>query len=78
MSNANDLWRDMGVLAVEMEAAALYECCQSRKESTLHADIWIICYTGESLSTRPNQLGFSKMMEITGTGIMNNRVTVHR
>lgn len=24
MSNVNDLWRDMGVLAVEMEAAALY------------------------------------------------------
>ena len=33
MSNANDLWKNMGVLAVEMEAAGLYmNAAKSRKE----------------------------------------------
>lgn len=48
MGNVNDLWRGMGVLAVEMEAAALYmNCGQGRKEGTLHAD-----YFGSSLYRR--------------------------
>ena len=33
------VWRGMGVLAVEMEAAALYmNAAKAEKESTLHAD----------------------------------------
>ena len=31
-------WKKMGVLAVEMEAAGLYECSSFRKESTLYVD----------------------------------------
>ena len=45
--------------------SALYECGQSRKESTLHADYFgSYCIPGESLSAEDRQLGFGKMMEI--------------
>ena len=75
MSNVNDLWRDMGVLAVEMEAAALYmNAAKAGKKALCMLTISDHLYTGESLSAEDRQLGFGKMMEsCTGTGIMNNK-----
>lgn len=65
MSNVNDLWRDMGVLAVEMEAAALYmNAAKAGKKALCMLTISDHLYTGESLSAENRQLGFGKMMEI--------------
>lgn len=65
MSNVNDLWRDMGVLAVEMEAAALYmNAAKAGKKALCMLTISDHLYTGESLSAEDRQLGFGKMMEI--------------
>lgn len=65
MSNVNDLWRDMGVLAVEMEAAALYmNAAKAGKKALCMLTISDHLYTGESLSAEDRQIGFGKMMEI--------------
>ena len=65
MSNVNDLWRDMGVLAVEMEAAALYmNAAKAGKKALCMLTSSDHLYTGESLSAEDRQLGFGKMMEI--------------
>ena len=65
MSNVNDLWRDMCVLAVEMEAAALYmNAAKAGKKALCMLTISDHLYTGESLSAEDRQLGFGKMMEI--------------
>ena len=65
MSNVNDLWRDMGVLAVEMEAAALYmNAAKAGKKALCMLTISDHLYTGESLSAEDRQLGFGKMMKI--------------
>ena len=65
MSNVNDLWRDMGVLAVEMEAAALYmNAAKAGKKALCMLTISDHLYTEESLSAEDRQLGFGKMMEI--------------
>ena len=65
MSNVNDLWRDMGVLAVEMEAAALYmNAAKAGKKALCMLTISDHLYTGESLSAEDRQRGFGKMMEI--------------
>lgn len=65
MSNVNDLWRDMGVLAVEMEAAALYmNAAKAGKKAICMLTISDHLNTGESLSAEDRQLGFGKMMEI--------------
>ena len=65
MSNVNDLWRDMGVLAVEMEAAALYmNADKAGKKALCMLTISDHLYTGESLIAEDRQLGFGKMMEI--------------
>lgn len=61
----NDLWRDMGVLAVEMEAAALYmNAAKAKKRALCMLTISDQLYTGESLSAEDRQLGFGKMMEV--------------
>lgn len=61
----NDLWRDMGVLAVEMEAAALYmNAAKAKKHALCMLTISDQLYTGESLSAEDRQLGFGKMMEV--------------
>lgn len=63
--DVNDLWRSMGVLAVEMEAAALYmNAAKSGKKALCMLTISDHIYTGESLSAEDRQLGFGKMMEI--------------
>ena len=63
--NVNDLWRSMGVLAVEMEAAALYmNAAKAGKKALCMLTISDHLYTGEALSAEDRQLGFGKMMEI--------------
>ena len=65
MGNVNDLWRGMGVLAVEMEAAALYmNAAKAGKKALCMLTISDHLYTGEHLSAEDRQLGFKKMMEI--------------
>lgn len=63
--NANDLWKSMGVLAVEMEAAALYmNAAKAKKKALCMLTISDHIYTGEALSAEDRQVGFGKMMEI--------------
>lgn len=63
--NANDLWKSMGVLAVEMEAAALYmNAAKAKKRALCMLTISDHIYTGEALSAEDRQLGFGRMMEI--------------
>ena len=61
----NDRWRSMGVLAVEMEAAALYmNAAKAGKKALCMLTISDHIYTGEALCAEDRQLGFGKMMEI--------------
>lgn len=61
----NDRWRSMGVLAVEMEAAALYmNAAKAKKKALCMLTISDHIYTGEALCVEDRQLGFGKMMEI--------------
>ncbi len=63
--SANDEWRSMGVLAVEMEAAALYmNAAKAGKKALCILTISDHLYTGEELSAQDRQVGFGKMMEI--------------
>lgn len=65
MENVNDLWRSMGVLAVEMEAAALYmNAAKTGKKALCMLTISDHLYTNEHLDANDRQLGFHKMMEI--------------
>ena len=61
----NDRWRSMGVLAVEMEAAALYmNAAKAKKKALCMLTISDHIYSGEALCAEDRQLGFGKMMEI--------------
>ena len=61
----NDRWRSMGVLAVEMEAAALYmNAAKAKKKALCMLTISDHIYTGEALCAEDRQLGFGKIMEI--------------
>lgn len=61
----NDKWRSMGVLAVEMEAAALYmNAAAAGKKALCMLTISDLIYKEGSLSAEERQLGFRKMMEI--------------
>ena len=62
---ANDLWKRMGVLCVEMEAAALYmNAAKAGKKALCLLTISDHIYTGEALSAEDRQIGFGRMMEI--------------
>ena len=62
---ANDLWKNMGVLAIEMEAAALYmNAAKSGKNALCLLSISDHIYKGTSLSAQERQEGFSDMMEV--------------
>lgn len=64
-SDVNDKWRSMGVLAVEMEAAALYmNAAKAGKKALCMLTISDHLYRPEALSAEERQLGFGKMMEI--------------
>ena len=62
---AMKLWQKMGVLAVEMEAAALYmNAARSNKNALCIATISDTIFTGESTTAEERQNSFTKMMEI--------------
>ena len=61
----NDKWRRMGIMALEMEAAALYaNAAYFKKRALCMCTISDCIYTGESLSTEERRTSFDKMMEI--------------
>ena len=61
----NSLWRKMNVLAVEMEAAALYmNAARAGKKALCILTISDHVFTGESLSAEDRQNTFRDMMEI--------------
>ena len=63
--NANDLWRSMGVLCVEMEAAGLYmNAAKLGKKALAILTISDHLYTGEALDAEARQISFNDMMEI--------------
>ncbi|GFZ33395.1 purine nucleoside phosphorylase DeoD-type [Clostridium zeae] len=62
---ALDKWISMGILAVEMEAAALYmNAAEAKKNALCLLTISDRPLTGESLSAEDRQLSFTDMMEI--------------
>ncbi len=63
--DANAKWRDMGVLAVEMEAAALYaNAAYLKKRALCICTISDHIYRSEYLSAEERQTSFKQMMEI--------------
>lgn len=64
-ADANDLWKGMGVLAIEMEAAALYmNAVKAKKHALCICTISDHLYKTEALSAYERQTSFNKMMEI--------------
>lgn len=62
---SNDRWKSMGILAVEMETAALYmNAAKAGKKALGIFTISDHLYTGESLSSEERQVSFTEMMEI--------------
>lgn len=60
-----DKWRSMGVLAVEMEAAALYmEAARAGKNALCICTVSDHMVTGESCSSEERQTAFTTMMEV--------------
>lgn len=61
----NSLWKKMNILAVEMEAAALYmNAARAGKKALCILTISDHVFTGESLSAEDRQTTFRDMMEI--------------
>ena len=64
-ADSNDKWRDMGVMAVEMEAAGLYmNAARAGKRALCICTISDHIYRSEALSSEERQLSFTQMMEI--------------
>lgn len=62
---ANEQWKKMNVLAVEMESAALYmNAARAGKKALCLFTISDHVFTGESLSAEDRQLTFQEMMKI--------------
>ena len=58
-------WAKMGVLAVEMEAAALYmNAARAGKRALAICTVSDHLFTGEALSSEERQLGFSQMIRL--------------
>ena len=63
-SRRNDIWRSMGVLAVEMESAALYmNAAACGKRALCICSISDHLYKSGELSPEERQTGFSQMIE---------------
>ena len=61
----NVRWRKMGVLAVEMEAAALYmNAARAGKKALAICTVSNSLISGEELSAEERQIGFRNMMEL--------------
>lgn len=64
-NSVNDKWRKMGVLAVEMEAAALYmNAARAGKSALCMLTISDHLYKNESLSAGERQTGFDEMLKL--------------
>ncbi len=64
-ASANESWKKMNVLAVEMEAAGLYmNAARAGKKALCILTISDHVFTGESLSAEDRQTSFREMMEI--------------
>ncbi len=64
-TQANDLWKRMGVLAIEMESAALYlNAARAGKKALGIFTISDHIYTHEALSAEERQTSFTDMMEV--------------
>lgn len=62
---ANDQWKKMQILCVEMEAAALYmNAARAGKKALCMLTISDHLYTGEALSAEERQTSFHEMMEV--------------
>ena len=60
-----DLWKKMGVLAVEMEAAGLYmNAARAGKHALAICTISDHIYTGEALNSTERETGFSRMIRL--------------
>jgi purine-nucleoside phosphorylase len=58
-------WQKMGVLAVEMESAALYmEAARAGKKALCLLTISDNPFTGEAVSAQVRQNAFTQMMEV--------------
>ncbi len=69
--SAKDRWKAMGVLAVEMEAAALYmNAAAAGKKALTVLTISDHLYTSEALPPEERQTGFSKMIELTLNAVL--------
>ena len=63
--SAAEKWKAMGVLAVEMESAALYmNAAYLKKKALCILTVSDHIYTGESLAAKERETGFSQMAEI--------------
>ena len=63
--DALNIWKKMGILAVEMEAAALYmNAAKAGKNALCLLTISDCPFTGEALSAEERQVSFTQMMEI--------------
>ena len=64
-SNPSLKWADMGVLAIEMEAAALYcNAAYTKKRGLSICSVSDNIVTGEELSPEQRQTGFTNMMKL--------------
>ncbi|MCR5721009.1 MAG: purine-nucleoside phosphorylase [Lachnospiraceae bacterium] len=64
-STVNDRWASMGVMAVEMEAAALYmNAIKARKRALAILTISDNIVTGEATTAEERQNSFTQMMEV--------------
>jgi len=62
---ANDAWKSMGVLCIEMEAAALYmNSAKAGKNALCILSVSDHIYKGTELSAQERQLGFTNMIEV--------------
>ncbi|PKM63372.1 MAG: purine-nucleoside phosphorylase [Firmicutes bacterium HGW-Firmicutes-21] len=62
---ANEKWRDMGVLAVEMEAAALYmNAAKAGKKALCICTVSDHLFKPEQLTVEERQTGFDDMIEV--------------
>ena len=63
--DANDLWKRMGILAIEMETAALYmNAARAGKNALGIFTVSDHIYRGEALSADERQTSFTDMMEV--------------
>lgn len=64
-NNINDVWKKMGIIAVEMESAALYmNAARANKRALCILTVSDHIYLDENLSSLERQEGFKEMMQI--------------